>query len=325
MSVAPELLVRTIEQSPKILKGLETGLFEIWGGVIRVAKGNDKAGSIVAHLKFPDDMGQTRQSIENLQTVLTTKMDGLQGGVDALQGSMKMLQNLQYANLALSGLNLAVTTAGFVIVYQKLNRIEDVLEKQSQQLDSLVILALEAHQREAFRDEACFRASIQIAHQFAEMGEIDQLKTMLPSLKKQYEYNRLLLQGLASKASRPEFAASLDVLHAIQDRFMYLGFFLSHVQQKVGATKYAFEHLESFQEDWKTINETIVSKLTEDKKVIYQLEKQQGDKLISLLTYRKERLPAIEYQTHLLMLAEQRPELLEAITSNSSEILLLAA
>lgn len=172
MSVAVDILIRTFEQSPEILAGLKSGLYKIWGGVIRVTAGHDNAGSIVAHLKFPNDMSQTQQSIETLQAILTSQMDGLQNGIDTLQSSMGMLQNLQYANLAMSGLNLAISAVGFAVVCHKLNRIEGTLHQQNQQLDILLRLAIEAHQREMFRDEARFIASVDCAQQFAESGDI---------------------------------------------------------------------------------------------------------------------------------------------------------
>ncbi|EML0363900.1 hypothetical protein RI835_003296 [Providencia rettgeri] len=188
MSIASEILIRTFEQSPEILEGLKSGLYKIWGGVIRVTAGHDNAGSIIAHLKFPNDMSQAQQSIESLQAVLSKQMDGLQGGIDALQSSMGVLQSLQSANLAMSGLNLAVSAVGFAIVCHKLNRIEGTLKQHEQKLDILLQLATEAHQRELFRDEARFIANVDCTRQFAAMGDIQQLKSLIPTFKEQYEF-----------------------------------------------------------------------------------------------------------------------------------------
>lgn len=336
MSVAAEILIRTFEQCPEILEGLKSGLYKIWGGVIRVTAGHDNAGTIKAHLKFPNDMSQTQQSIESLQAVLSqqmtdmqgvlsNKMDGLQSGIDALQSSMGVLQNLQYANLAMSGLNLAVSAAGFAIVCHKLNRIEGTLNQHGQKLDALLHLAVEARQREMFRDEARFIASVDSARQFAELGDIQQLKSLIPAFKEQYEFTRLVLINSAKKANDPVFSHSLNELTTLQERFMYLGLFLSYVQQKIGATRYAAEALQKLQQDWLTIDETIVSSVTEDSRALRHLRKSEMTHLQNLLNHRKERLPALEYQSQLLTLAIERPELLEAINDDSQEILLLAA
>ncbi|EJD6370323.1 hypothetical protein AB6F62_20625 [Providencia huaxiensis] len=325
MSVAPEILIRTFEQSPEILEGLKSGLYKIWGGVIRITAGHDNAGSIVAHLKFPNDMSQARQSIESLQAVLSKQMDGLQGGIDVLQSSMGVLQNLQYANLAMSGLNLAVSVVGFAIVCHKLNRIEDTLNQHRQKLDALLEMAVETHQRERFRDESRFITSIDCARQFATMGDIQQLKSLIPTIKEQYEFTRLVLNNSAKKANNPVFCQSLNELATLQERFMYLGLILSYIQQKIGATYFAAEAIQKLQQDWLTINETIVSSITEDNCALRHIKKSEMEHLQKLLKYRKERLPALEYQSQLLTLAIERPDLLNVINDDSPEILLLAA
>lgn len=330
------ILIRTFEQTPEILEGLKSGFYKIWGGVIRVTAGHDNAGKIVAHLKFPNDQSQTQQSIESLKEVLTkqiadmqeglsTKMDGLQSGIDSLQSSIGVLQNLQYANLAMSGLNLAVSAVGFAIVCHKLNRIEGTLSQHGQKLDALLHLAVENRQRELFRDEARFIASVGSARQFAELGDIQQLKSLIPAFKEQYEFTRLVLINSAKKANDPVFSYSLNELAILQERFMYLGLFLSHVQQKIGATHYAVEVLQKLQQDWLAIDETIVSSITKDRNVLRHLKKSEMNHLQNFLTYRKERLPALEYQRQLLTLAIERHDLLDAINEDSQEILLLVA
>lgn len=336
MSVVSELLIRTFEQSPEILEGLKSGLYKIWGGVIRVTAGNENAGTIKAHLKFPNDMSQTQQSIESLQAVLSkqmtdmqgmlsTQLDGLQSGLGALQSSMGALQKLQYANLAMSGLNLAVSAAGFAIVCHKLNRIEGTLNQHGQKLDALLHLALEARQRELFRDEARFIASVDSAHQFAELGDIQHLKNLIPTFKEQYEFTRLFLLNSAKNANKPVFTQSISEIATLQERFMYLGLFLSYIQQKIGATHFAVEALNKLQQDWLVVDETIVSSVTEDSLTLRHFKKSEMNHLQNLLNYRKESLPALEYQTQLLMLAIERPDVLKAINDDSQEILLLAA
>ncbi|MBL4771889.1 MAG: hypothetical protein JKY61_12300 [Planctomycetes bacterium] len=84
-----------------------TGLFSIppqfteHGGVIRRAAGGGGGGQIVAHL--------------------------LTGNTEAIQG-IRGLQGLTQASLALQGVNLAVTAAGFIYIAKKIDRLQqDVL------------------------------------------------------------------------------------------------------------------------------------------------------------------------------------------------------
>ncbi len=184
MPVIQEVLYRTFNQSSEILEGLSNGLYAIYGGVIRITKGNDKAGTIVAHLKFPGNEQQTAESIEKVKSSLSN----IQGGIDSLQNSLGSLHTLQYANIALSGLNLAVSAAGFAIVCKKLNGIESILNTHTQKLDTLLSLVLDTHQKESFKQAARFNAVITTARQFVEMNDYEQLKTLIRPFIEQYEF-----------------------------------------------------------------------------------------------------------------------------------------
>lgn len=325
MSLEADVLQRAIKQSPEIIAGLETGLYKIYGGVIRVAKGNKLAGSIVAHLIFPTDAQKAQESIESLKNVLSSQLGTIQNGIETLQDSVNTLQMLQSANLALSGLNLAVSAAGFAIVCQKLNRIESLLHSQSQTLDTLLSLALDTRQREAFRDIASFNAALNTARQFAEMGDIVQLKSLVRDFNAQYEFTSLMLKNTAKAVNAPPFFASLQELGILQERFMYLGLFRSFIQQKIGAPRYALESLEQLKTDWLEINTTIIDGLSQSPATLQQLSRQDGDNLLTFLNYRKTRIEAIEYQSNLLRLAVEKPEMLAFINASNDEILVLAA
>ncbi len=321
MSVIPEVLYRTFQQSPEILEGLKTGLYAIYGGVIRVTKGNDKAGSIIAHLKFPGNAEQTAESIEKLKSSLSN----IQGGIDTLQNSLGTLQNLQYANIALAGLNLAVSAAGFAIVCKKLNNIESILHTHTEKLDTLLSLALDAQLKASFQQTARFNAVITTARQFVEMNDYEQLKTLIRPFNEQYEFTSLILKNCARSANDPTFLTSLPELSLLQERFMHLGICLSYIQQKINAPKYAIETMQKMQNDWLEINETIVETLTSSPETIHALTQHNAGSIRSFLDYRKERISGIEYQTNLLILAEKRPELTQVINAESDDILLLAA
>ncbi|WP_409075356.1 hypothetical protein ACF2G4_01050 [Pantoea sp. C3] len=321
MPVIPDVLYRTFEQSPEILEGLKTGIYDICGGVIRVTKGNDKAGTIVAHLKFPGKAQQAAESIEKLKSSLSN----IHGGIATLQNSLGTLQNLQYANIALSGLNLAVSAAGFAIVCKKLNGIESILITHTQKLDTLLSLALDAQEKASFQQTARFNAVITTARQFVEMNDYEQLKTLIRPFNEQYEFTSLILKNCARSANNPDFFTSLPELFLLQERFMHLGMCLSYIQQKIEAPIYAIETMQKMQSDWLEINQTIVEILTSSPETINALTQQNAGSIRSFLNYRKERISGIEYQTNLLILVQKRPELTKVINAESDDILLLAA
>jgi hypothetical protein len=321
MSVIPEVLYRTFQQSPDILEGLSNGLYAIYGGVIRITKGNDKAGTIVAHLKFPGNERQTAEAIEKLKSSLST----LQGGIDTLQNSLGSLHTLQYANIALSGLNLAVSAAGFAIVCKKLNGIESILNTHTHKLDTLLSLVLDTHQKDSFKQTAKYNALITTARQFVEENDHEQLKSLIRPFNEQYEFTRMILKNCASSANDESFFSSLPELSLLQERFMHLGICLSYIQQKIDKPRYAIETMQKMQNDWLEINETIVETLTASPKMIHTLTQHNAASIRSFLDYRKERISGIEYQTNLLKLVEKRPELNEVINDVSNDILILAA
>lgn len=325
MLVNPEILSRTIGSSPELIEGIKSGIYTIWGGVVRVSKGQNGAGSIVGHLQFPNDSQQASEAIARLQQMLGQGLENLQVSADTLQTSMNALQNLQVANLALSGLNLAVSVAGFAIVCKKLNKLDAKLDGLSNKLDELFDLAQEARQREVFRDLARFRATVNTALQFAEMDDIEHLKPLIKEFREQYELTKLLLEGSAGNSGRQSFIDSIDCQKVLHERLMYLGLFQSFVQHRIGAQKYAVNALQELKVDWLRINQTVVNSISSNHEWVTELTVDDSKKIISLLNYRKSVAPAIEYQTSLLELVGKRPESSNKLIQESSEILFLAA
>lgn len=311
--MSAEILARALSSAPEIIAGIRSGFYTVWGGVVRVAKGNLGAGQIVGHLQFPGDAGQASKQIAGLQQALS-----------GAQESLGVLQNLQYANLALSGLNLAVSVAGFAIVCKKLNGISEQLQQQSEKLDLLLEMALDAKAREELRDNARFRAALKTIRQFAELGDLQGLKSQIGSLHEQYEITKLTLSQAADIAGEG-FVESLDVLKSLQQRMMYLGFLQSYVQQHTAGEKYAIETLRELQEDWLQINTVVIESIAANEEWVEQLTQEAGDNIISFLEYRKTIAPAIEYQTSLLEFAARNPQVVALLNEEVSEIRFLAA
>lgn len=311
--MSAEILARALSSAPEIIAGIQSGFYTVWGGVVRIAQGNPGGGQIVGHLQFPGDAGQASEQIAGLQQALS-----------GAQESLGVLQNLQYANLALSGLNLAVSVAGFAIVCKKLNGISEQLQQQSEKLDLLAELALDAKAREELRGNARFRATLKTVRHFAELGDFQELKSQVFNLHEQYEMTKLTLSKAAVVISE-DFVESLDILKILQQRMMHLGFLQSYIQQHTAGEKYAVKTLRELQEDWLQINTVVIESITANEEWVEQLTQEAGDNIISFFEYRKTIAPAIEYQTSLLEFAARNPQVVALLNEEVSEIRFLAA
>jgi len=312
--MSAEILARALSSAPEIVEGIRSGLYTVWGGVVRYAAGNPKGGQIVGHLQFPGDAAQASEQLGKLQQALS-----------GVQDSLGVLQNLQYANLALSGLNLAVSVAGFAIVCKKLNGISEQLQQQSEKLDVLIEMACDAKAREELRDNARFRAALKTVRQFAELGDLQGLKSQVGNLHEQYEITKLTLSRATAEVTREGFTESLDVLQSLQQRMMYVGFLQAYVQQHTAGEKYAIETLRELQADWLQINTVVIESIAANQEWVEQLTQEAGDNIISFLEYRKTVAPAIAYQVSLLEFTASNPQAAALLNESVSEIRFLAA
>jgi hypothetical protein len=315
--MSDEIFARVLSSAPEIAEGIKSGLYTLWGGVVRFSAGNSKGGQIVGHLQFPSNAEQASEQIIRLKEMLS--------GASGVQESLGVLQNLQYANLALSGLNLAVSVAGFAIVCKKLNGISEQLHQQSEKLDLLLEMARDAKAQEDLRDNARFRAALKTVRQFAELADLQGLKSQVGSLHEQYEITKLTLNRAAADVTGKGFVESLDVLKNLQQRMMYLGFLQSYVQQHTAGEKYAIETLRELQEDWLQINTVVIESIAANQEWVEQLTQEAGDNVISFLEYRKTIAPAIEYQASLLEFTASNPQAAALFNEDVSEIRFLAA
>lgn len=312
--MSAEILARAISSAPEIIEGIKSGLFKVWGGVVRYAAGHPKGGQIVGHLQFPGDAAQAAEQLAMLQQTLS-----------GVEGALGVLQSLQYANLALSGLNLAVSVAGFAIVCKKLNGISEQLQRQSEKLDVLIEMASAAKAREELRDSARFNAVLWTVRQSAEQGDLQGLKSQVNNMREQYEITKLTLNQAAANATGKGFVDSLEVLQNLQQRMMYLGFMQAYVQQHTAGEKYAIEVLQELQADWMKISTVVVEAIVANQEWVEQLTQDQGNNVVSFLEFRKQAAPAIEYQLGLLEYATSHPEAAGLLNEEVTEIRFLAA
>ena len=97
---------------PDVIDGVNRGVYQVHGGVIRTAPGTDEAGRIVRHL-IPSRQDPTVPS----------------GAFLDLSRARNTQQLLQVATgtMLLSGLNLAVSAVGFAVLYKKLTDLDNSL------------------------------------------------------------------------------------------------------------------------------------------------------------------------------------------------------
>ncbi|UUS14335.1 hypothetical protein NMB32_21905 [Stenotrophomonas sp. CD2] len=225
-------------------------------------------------------------------------MGNLQGGMDVLQQSMGSLQALQMANLAMAGLNLAVTTAGFVIVCKKLNKISGQIEAQSAGIAQTLQMVSEAHEHSLLMDEARFRGLVLACEQHFEEDDIELLKHKIQDFHEQYQFTKLVLQRHAVKA-----ASNVDRLidiQVLQDRLVNLGLFLAQVQIKVGARKRGQETLQNLAQDLDELNGNRVKALISDRDLSFRITEDQLGHVVSFIESGKQTIPALTYQADLL-------------------------
>lgn len=327
-------LVRTIKESPEIIEGLLNGTLKIWGGVIRRAAGHDGAGQIVAHIIFPNNAENIESSISQMQQLMNQHYNQLQSsigniqqqmqtGFSVIQSSMQVLQGLQIANLALSGLNLAVSVAGFAIVCQKLNAISKTLESHTEKLNTIVNYLSEAKQKDDFRDQAAFISLFKSLKQYCDVKDFNMVKSLEPKLRYQFELNKLLLVN-ALNLSSSSIERPFDTIEQLHKRFVYLGMAVTFVASRTASNDHAFAILTEVEETLTSISEQLVAS-TVSPQVLKSLSKNEFSNIKSIVSLKKESLPALEYQKQTLQLVAARPELEDILRINSNEILLVAA
>ena len=322
MYVNTDALLRSLPDIPEVLEKLQSGEYQLFGGVVRHASGTSKGGRIVGHLLFPGDALQTQESLQKLQSNLTSGLGSLQGGMEQLQQSMGALQGLQTANLVMSGLNLAVTTTGFVIVCKKLNKISEQIEAQSAAIAQTLNLVRDVHERNILEDEARFRALLLTAQQFCEQADVDALKGLINPFHEQYQFTRLVLERHAPIAD--SHIERLGEISLLQDRLVSLGLMMSHVQMKTGAVKFSRECLTQLQNDLTRLNTQRIETLSSDRNVASRITQAHFTSLTSFLQHGKKMMPALTYQVEVIDLEARHPGLLQQ-ASESKEILLIAA
>src|SRR5437763_578572 len=100
-----QVLPVLLEVPSAIQRGLATGLYERWGGVVRVAAGRPNGGEVVTHLREVGRLGDSATHSFRFQPP------------PPLAASLQMTQVAAAAGV----LNLGVSAVGFALTLSKLN------------------------------------------------------------------------------------------------------------------------------------------------------------------------------------------------------------
>ena len=118
-------LTRSIPDS--VLAGVLSGSYKVFGGVIR----ND-AGQIVAHLV---NAGNPANLLSTFLSPVNTAFSGLNTyQMYRIGADVQQLIGLAQASMVISGLTLAVSSAGFLFLNNKINKIDKKLEEMAADL-----------------------------------------------------------------------------------------------------------------------------------------------------------------------------------------------
>ncbi|MHA3977261.1 hypothetical protein ACW9UR_06195 [Halovulum sp. GXIMD14794] len=137
----------------------ETGGVELFGAILK----DTATGRIVGHVQptqvldellniASGGVGNTiSQGFSPLGAVSAVQNQAIIGKIAAIQQTLGVLQTLQVASLAVSGLGLGVSVAGFAVMHRRLNGIDAAIEKLS---GAVARLTAEQRQDEVRRDLA---------------------------------------------------------------------------------------------------------------------------------------------------------------------------
>jgi hypothetical protein len=152
-----------LRQIPAALSaGIKSGEYQVYGSIIRSVS----SGRIVAHLQETGGVGGLLESAASVSplSLLTSgvqivQSEQVKAGIRHVQMGIDQLQLLAFADLALSGLGIGISIAGFLRVCAKLDRLERQLDELKDGLGELSEQVQALHERMVARDFVTLRAA----------------------------------------------------------------------------------------------------------------------------------------------------------------------
>ena len=199
-------LTRTLPDS--VLAGVLSGSYKVFGGVVR----ND-AGHIVAHLV---NSGSSIGSLSTLLSPVSAAFSGLNTyQLYRIGSDVKNLVGLAHASMAVSGLTLAVSAAGFLFLNHKINALDKKLYK----------IAVELKEIRKFLELQERARLISALKVIRELGQIDDQSTKnqmlinsrqtLGEINEKYKALMIEDQGIKSFAPVEEYFTITAIGHAL--------------------------------------------------------------------------------------------------------------
>ena len=142
-----------------------------------------------------------------LGVINAVQNEQIKSALGELQQGMALMQNLQFANLALSGIGVGVSIAGFALLNMRLNAIESHLGTLREEVREIGKLIREQELRALFSD---IRSALKDLDSVA--TRTDHL-TLASSLQRQFSSHVSALSDLLREAMLPGKATSLPMEH----------------------------------------------------------------------------------------------------------------
>ncbi|NWJ46754.1 MAG: hypothetical protein HXX08_12815 [Chloroflexi bacterium] len=122
------LLERTI--SPELIEGLKTGLYQLYGGTVRIAPGFEGAGQIVRHLiPISGDVSTYASGFTHMLPLGSKGFTTLLANTNSANQATQLLLGYGSQLMTMASLNLAVTAVGFAVLTYKLDQLSKKLEE----------------------------------------------------------------------------------------------------------------------------------------------------------------------------------------------------
>ncbi len=128
-----------------LISGYESGAYKLFNSILKDAA----TGHIVGHVQQTDALSKMIGAATNgglnvlsggfspLSAVTMLQNQQIKNQLDAVQQGMGMLQNLQVAGLALSGVNLGISVVGFAMMMKRLTAITQHLDRLEERVDKV--------------------------------------------------------------------------------------------------------------------------------------------------------------------------------------------
>lgn len=184
---------------PELWSGLITGQYKLYGGVIRGAAGTAQAGQIIRHL-IPVNV----PSLDLVTGLVNTyQLHRISGKVNALTGITQQVLQMATGTMALSGLNVAISSMGFIALSQQLRAVDNKLSEIQKDVRAIRTLLERAERAE-------LRAAIQDVLNIDTTTSVEHRHTILHNTRSTLARIRERYTELLASADSPELAIGYE-------------------------------------------------------------------------------------------------------------------